>query len=153
MTETATTRAPMREAGESDSTGKLGHYYTVKEISASWRFSPKVVRKLFNAEPDVLKYGDRKRGKRPYKTLMISDAAVERVRMRLSGVNNVIDGDATIRRVRQYKAAGAATARDEDGRRRQGGDSDAQHLPETQEKLRPPQRRPGVPSLSVSDLG
>jgi hypothetical protein len=58
-------------------------HYTVEQIAKIWSFSEDTVRRMFKNEPGVLKYGDQKRGKRPYKTLSIPEAVVERVHKRL----------------------------------------------------------------------
>jgi hypothetical protein len=55
-------------------------HYSVSEIAAMWNLSVDLVRKLFRNEPGVLVLGSvKRRGKRGYMTLRISQSVLERV--------------------------------------------------------------------------
>jgi hypothetical protein len=55
-------------------------HYTPKELAEIWHLDENTIRRLFQDEPGVLKIGNgHLRGKRPYVTLRIPAAVVERV--------------------------------------------------------------------------
>ena len=62
----------------------LEKHYSVAELSQSWGFSEKTIRRMFTHEPGVLKWGEEEgRFKRGYITLRIPESVVQRVHRRL----------------------------------------------------------------------
>ena len=55
-------------------------HFSVKELAEMWRLSPAAIRRLFRAEPGVVRFGADRRGhKRDYVTLRIPVSVAERV--------------------------------------------------------------------------
>jgi len=57
---------------------------TPAELARHWALSVDTVRHLFEAEPDVLIFGERRPGRRRYRTLRIPLSVAERVYRRLT---------------------------------------------------------------------
>jgi predicted transcriptional regulator len=58
-------------------------HFTVKELAALWNLSPAAIRRLFQNEPGVLRYGRPKKGhQRDYVTIRIPHAVAQRVYLR-----------------------------------------------------------------------
>lgn len=65
----------------------LEPHYTVAELSELWSFSPSTVRRLFRAEPGVIKINRKssKHKKRDYISLRIPASIAQRVLLRMQG--------------------------------------------------------------------
>ena len=58
----------------------LEQHYSVSELAAMWALSERTIRRMFEDEPDVFKYGQgERRFKRGYTTLRIPESVVLRV--------------------------------------------------------------------------
>ena len=61
-------------------------HYTVDEVADLWNLSRESVRRIFLAEPDVLRIArTRAKNKRPYVTLRIPESVLNRVYRRMCG--------------------------------------------------------------------
>ena len=83
-------RKPVRSAGEgsfhSDDTTSLAseRHYTVAEISKMWSLSERTVKRMFQDEPGVIRWGSEERlHKRGYWTIRVPQSVLERVHSRL----------------------------------------------------------------------
>ena len=62
-------------------------HYSVAEVAAMWSLSQDAVRKIFQAEPGVMVFGEQaSRYKRKYTTLRIPESVMQRVHRRMSNV-------------------------------------------------------------------
>jgi AraC-like DNA-binding protein len=65
----------------------LERHYSVLELAQMWGLSEKTIRRIFNNEPGVVKWGhDEGRFKRGYVTLRIPESVIQRVHRRMRQV-------------------------------------------------------------------
>jgi len=71
-----------------ENTRATERHYSVAEVAKMWTVSSDMVRRIFQAEPGVLVFGDArpKYGRRRYLTLRIPESVLEKVHRKLSHI-------------------------------------------------------------------
>jgi hypothetical protein len=60
-------------------------HFTVQELAAKWKYSRRPVQRIMEKEPDVVRLGEERPGKRRHLTLRIPASVARRVYLRLTG--------------------------------------------------------------------
>jgi hypothetical protein len=72
----------MRERMQAPMEVAFDEHFTVQELAAKWKLSRRTVQRIMEKEPDVMRHGEERPGKRRHLTLRIPASVARRVYLR-----------------------------------------------------------------------